>query len=419
MPVALPDVPLSEVLALAALVAMLAVGFRGPSARVEVAATLACVAVVLAVGAVSGRTALDEVQRMLPVVAFLVASLIAAEACAAEGVFGYLGALISRGTPVRLLGVTFLVSALVTAVLSLDATVVMLTPVALAAARTAAVSRPLSMTCVRLANSASLMLPVSNLTNLLALPSTWLTFTGWFAVAALPWLAVLAVEYAGLRLLYADDLAGPARSTTPRPPAPAFALTVLALMLAGFVVCSPAGIAPFWPAAVAALVLAGHTLRDERARPAQLLTGAQLPFAAYALGLAVVVAAVAHGVVGDAVTHVVDALPAGDLLRLLAIAALATGLANLANNLPAALLLLPLIAPLGTPAILAALVGLDAGAGLTLTGSLANLLWRRTLTGRPDRPSLTRFHLHGALVTPIAVVAGVLAVHIETRLGWF
>ena len=61
------------------------------------------------------------------------------------------------------------------------------------------------------------------------------------------------------------------------------------------------------------------------------------------------------------------------------IALLATVLANLVNNLPATLLLVPLVAPLGLTAVMAALIGLDVGSGLTYTGSLANLLWRRTL----------------------------------------
>ena len=73
-------------------------------------------------------------------------------------------------------------------------------------------------------------------------------------------------------------------------------------------------------------------------------------------------------------------MPDGDgLVALLVIALLATVLANVVNNLPATLLLVPLVAPLGVTAVLAALVGLGVGSGLTYTGSLANLLWRRTL----------------------------------------
>ena len=78
---------------------------------------------------------------------------------------------------------------------------------------------------------------------------------------------------------------------------------------------------------------------------------------------------------------------------LLGIAVLATVLATLLTNLSATILLVPLVAPLGTTAVLAALLGLNIGSGLTWTGSLANLLWRRTLVrsarqrGQPRRTS--------------------------------
>jgi arsenical pump membrane protein len=126
----------------------------------------------------------------------------------------------------------------------------------------------------------------------------------------------------------------------------------------------------------------------------------------FVLCLGVVVAGLADSFLGDWVRSV---LPAGDGLGgLLLVALVATVLANLVNNLPATLLLVPLVAPLGTVAVLAALVGLGAGSGLTYTGSLANLLWRRTLLRRGGDPSGRTFHALSALVTPPAVVAGVV-----------
>ena len=109
---------------------------------------------------------------------------------------------------------------MVTAVLSLDATVVLLTPVVLAACLARSVpAEPGTYACLRMANSASLLLPVSNLTNLLALPHLDLTFTG-FALAMAPVLAVvLVVEYVGLRLLFRRDLTGePRPDPTPLQP---------------------------------------------------------------------------------------------------------------------------------------------------------------------------------------------------------
>jgi hypothetical protein len=84
----------------------------------------------------------------------------------------------------------FVVASVTTAVLSLDATVVLLTPVVIgAAARVGARPKPHAYACTHLANSASLLLPVSNLTNLLAFAASGLSFTRFAALMALPWLA--------------------------------------------------------------------------------------------------------------------------------------------------------------------------------------------------------------------------------------
>ncbi|MFC6345374.1 SLC13 family permease, partial [Nocardioides hankookensis] len=154
----------------------------------------------------------------------------------------------------------FLLAAAVTAVLSLDATVVLLTPVVVAAAVSSGTSyRPGAHACLRMANSASLLLPVSNLTNLLAMPHLDLTFGG-FALVMAPVLAVvLVVEYVALRLLFRRELSappGPAYAEE-TPPLPRVPLVVVLLMLVGFGVGSPLGVEPFWVSGAAALVLVG------------------------------------------------------------------------------------------------------------------------------------------------------------------
>jgi arsenical pump membrane protein len=403
-----------DLVAVAALVVLLAVAFTHPRGRVEAAVAVGAAAVVLAVGAVDPHGATAQVDRLLPVVGFLAAILVVSEMCAAEGLFVAVGgevARFARHRPQRMLALTFVAAALVTAVLSLDATVVLLTPVVAAAAAGSGIrSRPMVLACVRLANSASLLLPVSNLTNLLALPDTHLTFLGFGARMAPAWAAVLAVEYVGHRLFFRRDLGVP-----PRPggepydgPLPVVPLVVVALMLVGFAVGSPAGIAPAWVAALAAVVLAGYSLHRGRVRPATVVRAAHLPFAVFVLGLGVVVAGLSDSFLGAAVSALLPA--AGSLPALLGIALTATLLANLVNNLPATLLVVPLVAPLGTTAVLAALMGLNVGSGLTYPGSLANLLWRRTLTRRGHPPRARDFHALSAVVTLPAVVVGVVAV---------
>ena len=109
----------------------------------------------------------------------------------------------------------FLIAAVTTAVLSLDATVVLLTPVVFAtAARLEVRARPHVYACTHLANSASLLLPVSNLTNLLAFAASGLAFGHFAALMAVPWLAAIGVEYAVFGRFFASDLNA---ATEPRP----------------------------------------------------------------------------------------------------------------------------------------------------------------------------------------------------------
>ena len=128
-------------------------------------------------------------------------------------------------------------------------------------------------------------------------------------------------------------------------------------------------------------------------------------FALLVLALGVAVAAVATGFLGDLVARL---LPDGtSFLALLALAVLATALAALLTNLSATILLVPMVAPLGSTAVLAALLGLNIGSGLTWTGSLANLLWRRTLVRSGRRASSAGFHRVSLAITPVSLFFGV------------
>jgi arsenical pump membrane protein len=112
-----------------------------------------------------------------------------------------------------------------------------------------------------------------------------------------------------------------------------------------------------------------------------------------------------HGV-GELVD---SALPAGDTLPALLGAAAAALLANLLNNVPAVLVLLPAAAAAGPATVLAVLIGVNVGPNLTPTGSLATLLWRRVLRERDAEPSLAEFVRLGALTVPPAIVLGTVA----------
>ena len=397
--------------ALVLLAAVLAFAVVRPHGLPEAVVAVPAGVLVVATGLVSWSAARSELASLLPTVAFLAAVLVLAHLADAEGVFRYAGgvaARLSAGSPVRLLGTVFGVAAIVTAVLSLDATVVLLTPVVFATAAAVGVRpRPHVYACTHLANSASLLLPVSNLTNLLAFAASGLSFVAFAELMALPWIAVIAVEYAVFRLFFAADLGTPARPARARPVrAPRWALTVLGLTLAGFAVVEQLGLQPAWAAAAGALLLAVPRLRRSPREAGPLLLETNPPFLAFVLGLALVVLAVRqHGL-----DRVVSALAPHDagLGGLLVAAGVAALLANVLNNLPATLVLLPAVAHM-PGLVLAVLVGVNVGPNLTYVGSLATLLWRQILHVRDAAPATGEFLRLGVLTVPACLLAGVAA----------
>ncbi|WP_456248876.1 ArsB/NhaD family transporter [Longispora urticae] len=406
------------VIAVALLVGVLGFAVAAPARLPEVLVAGPAAALAVLLGLVSPGAAWAEIVALAPTVGFLAAVLVLAHLADTAGVFRYAGALAARlggGTPHRLLGVVFVIAALVTAVLSLDATVVLLTPVVFATTAAVGVrARPHVYACTHLANSASLLLPVSNLTNLLAFAATGLTFAGFAGLMALPWLAVIGTEYLVFRRFFAADLGTPAQPVpVPAPPAPRYALAVLALTLAGFAVAEPLGVHPAWTAAGGAALLALPELRRTPRRLGRILAETNPAFCGFVLALGVVVLAVRRHGLGALLDGLVPGR--GDLLGLLAVAALAAVLANLVNNLPATLVLVPAVAH-SPGLVLAVLIGVNVGPNLTYVGSLATLLWRRILHAHDARPTVAEFLRLGALTVPACLASGVVALWLGLRL---
>ncbi|MET9253866.1 SLC13 family permease [Streptomyces sp. NPDC003717] len=406
------NTPLAEALSVALLALVLACAVLRPRGWPEAVTAVPAAAVVIATGAISLPHAADEAARLGPVIGFLAAVLVLAKLCDDEGLFHACGAWMARGArgrPRRLLVQVFLSASLITAVLSLDATVVLLTPVVFAtAARLGARPRPHVYACAHLSNTASLLLPVSNLTNLLAFTASGLSFTRFAALMTVPWLVAIGAEYVVLRRFFAADLDAdtqPPPHPEPRE-IPLFALITVACTLAGFVVTSAFDINPAWAAAAGAAVLSVRALADRRTTPTSILRSAALPFCAFVLALGIVVRAVVDNGLAGTLAH---AIPTGTgLWSLLAIASMAALLAAVVNNLPAVLVLLPLTAPAGPAPVLAVLLGVNIGPNLTYAGSLATLLWRRILHTHGTDASLPTFTRLGLLTVPVALVGAVV-----------
>ena len=244
---------LSELLAIAMLAATLGFAVARPRGLPEALVAVPAAGFLVIVGVLPLDQAKTEARSLLPTVAFLAAVLVLADLCDRYGLFAAAGGWIatgSRGRPVTLLGLVFAIAAVVTAVLSLDATVVLLTPVVFTTvARLRLRAKPHVYACTHLANSASLLLPVSNLTNLLAFEASGLSFARFGATMALPWIAAIAVEWLVLRRFFASDLVGHGQSTAESPaPVPVFALVVVGLTLVGFFVTSLLQVSPAFAA---------------------------------------------------------------------------------------------------------------------------------------------------------------------------
>lgn len=314
---------------------------------------------------------------------------------------------------------TFLLGAIVTAVLSLDTTAVMLTPVVLALVRRLRVpAAPFIVLCAFVANVGSLLLPISNLTNLLFADTFRLRFGTFAAHMVAPQLVALAVTYALLRLRFRHELPQvfEARSL----PAPASVVphrsyfrtcvAVLALVLLGYFLAPLAGLEPYVVAFAGAAVLgaAGAVTGRVRLADAGELAWGVFPFV---MGLFVCVRGLENLGLAAASSGWVARLAPGSTVSLLATAAATALASNVVNNLPAALIARPLLdhAHASPATVLAALVGTDVGPMITPFGSLATMLVLALARREGLDPPVGRLIALGAWTTPLILAATTLA----------
>lgn len=356
------------------------------------------------------------------VLLFLLALLLLSALLDRSGFFEWAAIQAARqagGDAHRLYRNVFFLGAIITATLSLDTTAVILTPLVLAFVRRLRLpARPYILACAFVANTASLLLPVSNLTNLLFVGAFHWSFVGFAARMALPQMVALLVNYAGFRWLFRREL--PARLEVSALPDPLSvvpnlsyfrgALLVLTCVLAGYFA------APFVPcppyvvgfAGCAVLAVWGAGTRQVRASLVRDVAWPLFPFVA---GLFVVVqgvenlglAAPAAAWLGRQALHPLAAAGA---------AALGAGAAsNIVNNLPAALLAIGVLkaAHAAPPVVYAALLGMDIGPNLTLFGSLATMLVLTTARKAGEDVRGADFFKVGLLVMPLTLGAAALA----------
>ncbi|MGH6656844.1 MAG: SLC13 family permease [Actinocrinis sp.] len=365
--------------------------------------------IVVATGVVDGPSALAVLREVGPVLGFLAAITVVAELADAAGVFdaaAHVAARAGRGS-VRLLFALVLVLAFgTTLVLSLDTTAVLLTPVVLVTARRLAIpALPFAMATVWLANTASLLLPISNLTNLLAMNRLGLSVTGFARHMWLPALAAFGVTALVLGVRYRKLLTGGyvAPHFEPPPDRTLFRISALTCAVLGPLFVAGADV-PITAGLAAVFLIVVFAVRRPRA-----LVWSLVPWRLVLLvsGLFLVVRAGQDYGLGTLLTHAAGTSgSAPGLLRVASVAALA---ANLVNNLPAFAALSP-VAGGSVPRTLAVLIGTNLGPLVLLWGSLATLLWRERCEAMGLKVSAREFAMVGLAGVPILLTTATLSI---------
>jgi arsenical pump membrane protein len=352
--------------------------------------------------AADARATLD---RALPLLIFLAAVVVLAELLAAAEVFDVVAtrmAIVADGSYPRLFGLCVLLASVTTAFLNLDTTAVLLTPVMLAVAGRAGVRKlPLAMTTVWFANIASLLLPVSNLTNLLAADRTGLPARAFASRMWLPQLAAVAVGATCLWFFHwrRRDQARYA-PPEPQPPADRVLFGVAAADAVAFAAAVLAGI-PLPAAAVGAAVVitAAYAVRRRDRLTVRLFP---LRLLVLVVGLFLVLGAADRTGFGDLLRDLV-----GDGLWRTAVSGAV--LANLVNNLPAYVAIEAAVPAGHADQLLALLIGTNVGPLVLPWGSLATVIWFERIRAAGVPVELRRFVLTG-LVTAVLTLAAAVGV---------
>jgi len=357
----------------------------------------------------------DVLRETGDVLLFLTGMMVLTVLVEQAGVFDHLAewcARLARGNGVLLFCNVFLLGAVVTALLSLDVTVIMLTPIVyMVAVRRRLDPLPFMFACTFVANTASLVLPISNLTNLLVYHELGISFADYTATMWWPNLAAAVVNLLIFLLLFRQRL--PRRfhlvSDDPLPPV-TWWLWIAAIVLAGSLAALLGlGLAerPLAPGALGgAAVLLTIGLVSGRVRTPGLIHGVSWPVLLFVVGMFLVVRGVEIGLL-NRWDLAVPTDP--DRALLVGVGAAAIG-SNLVNNVPMTLLMMSFFPDATGPArdalAYGTLIGANIGPTLTTYGSLATMLWL-TVVRRRGLDITTRDYLAISVLTmpPVLIAA--------------
>jgi arsenical pump membrane protein len=399
--------------------AVIARPFRWPEAIWAVVGA----ALLVLLGLMPFPAALGATAKGGDVYLFLIGMMLLSEVARAQGLFDWVAAtaaIHARGSTARLFALIYVAGIVTTTFLSNDATAVVLTPAVYAAAKKAeADPLPLLFACALIANAASFVLPISNPANLVLYGGKMPPLGQWFDSFALPSFAAILVTFLVLRWLERERLAGRCASEIARAPLTAGGKAAFLGILATAVVLLAASALDRelgLPAAIAGGVTTLAVCAIARSSPLPLLRDISWSVLPLVAGLFVLVEALDRTGV---IAWVAEALrtASADPARAAAVSGsvLAFG-SNLMNNLPAGLVASSAVAQAHPPRLVvdALLIGVDLGPNLSITGSLATILWLQAIRREGEDIGFWRFLKVGAVAMPLALIA---ALGIRIALG--
>lgn len=351
---------------------------------------------------------------------FLFGMMILAELARHEGVFDWVADHAMRhagGSPTRLFLLIYLTGTVVTALLSNDATAVVLTPAVLAAVRHARVRpKPYLLACAFIANAASFVLPISNPANLVIYGRHLPPLAEWLRFFLLPSVIAVSATYAGLRWISRQDLQGKYEPSADAPLQLSrkgkLAVAGLVLSALALISASAAGADLGLPTCIAGLASVALVAWKDRTIPVKVARDVAWGVLPLVAGLFVIVEGLSHAELlrgAEAAITWLSAQPAviADLSSAFGVAAIC----NVMNNLPVALASGAALQHVHNAARLshAVLLGVNLGPNLSVTGSLATILWLIAL--RRDKVEITpwEFLRAGIVLMPIPLLLSVLA----------
>jgi arsenical pump membrane protein len=374
-------------------------------------------ALVVLLGLDTWSGAVAAAAQGLDVYLFLAGMMLLSEAARREGLFDWLAieaVVRARGSPRRLFVLVYGVGTVVTVFMSNDATAVVLTPAVFAAARKAKLDPlPYVYVCAFIANAASFVLPISNPANLVVFGAGMPALGDWLARFAVPSFLSIAATYAVLRWHLHAQLAGAASELPKRYPLPrgaAVALAGIVVTAATLLGCSFAHVDLGLPAAAAGGATAFAAVATGRKSPLPLLRDVPWSVIPLVAGLFVLVGALENTGALDGLIQGFTSLLQRSSVEAAAISAVAVALVcNVMNNLPAGLIAASTVAQIHPPKAVtdAILIGVDLGPNLSITGSLATILWLIALRRDGEPVGFWQFLKIGALAMPPALILAV------------